>query len=358
MTTAMQAPAAPYVELPPPRSRWGLMPVDIVLASYASLVAIVIAIRFSAIPRGGLWLAVHLGAAAGVLAAARATRDRGAWTAVWVRIAYLCTVVPTLFLSLGGIVPWAIPWRGERALKAIDDFLFLGRNPNELLDRIAFPALTEYLQVIYASYYFLPLFLVAALVRERRPGAIGRSATAIILSLTLSYLGYFAVPATSPSVNIHGLYRWPPYAEELASGKSSLPGLLLADRIRAFLYGAETIQHDCFPSGHTAMALVVLALARRHHRGAFRVILVPVLSLVFSTVYLRHHYAIDLQALEFLGAQAQRAEQRLAGGIQVPAEHIGGAQFRSLSGAFGADAYMRIPVAARKLMRYASSQSG
>ncbi len=278
------------------RTPGGLLAVDVLILAYIALISAVVLVRREAIPRAGPLLAAHLALGGALLLTARTTRGLAVEKAVLVRVAFACGSIPVLFLLLGGIVSQANPHHGEVALKRIDDLLFLGRNPNELLDRIQTPVLTEYLQVIYATYYFLPLALLLALLRDRNHRAIEETLLAVVACLLISYIGYFAVPATAPSMNIHHLYSWPPYEEEVRSGASTLPGLALAEPIRRILYRAETIRHDCFPSGHTAMSLVVLFLARRHHRGVYRILFIPVLSLVFSTMYLRYHYIIDVIA--------------------------------------------------------------
>jgi membrane-associated phospholipid phosphatase len=51
-----------------------------------------------------------------------------------------------------------------------------------------------------------------------------------------------------------------------------------------------------FPSLHTAVSLVVLVYAWRHLRWWFWTLLPFVLGLWASTIYLRHHYVVDLMA--------------------------------------------------------------
>ena len=53
---------------------------------------------------------------------------------------------------------------------------------------------------------------------------------------------------------------------------------------------------DCFPSGHTEIALVVLLYAWRFERRYFCGLLPAVGLLLFSTVYLRYHYVVDVLA--------------------------------------------------------------
>src|SRR5207245_8291738 len=58
----------------------------------------------------------------------------------------------------------------------------------------------------------------------------------------------------------------------------------------------EAIQRAAFPSGHTAIAIVVLAMAARYQRRLLYPLLGMTVSLVVSTVYLRYHYVIDVIA--------------------------------------------------------------
>jgi len=75
-----------------------------------------------------------------------------------------------------------------------------------------------------------------------------------------------------------------------------LHGILLRDSIDSILNSLEGIKRDAFPSGHTAVTLVVLYLAYRFKKTLFWIFLPIVLSLVVATVYLRYHYVVDVIA--------------------------------------------------------------
>ena len=62
------------------------------------------------------------------------------------------------------------------------------------------------------------------------------------------------------------------------------------------LNALEGNQRDCFPSGHTQTVLISLWFAFKYKRPLFRVYLPITIALIFSTVYLRYHYAIDVIA--------------------------------------------------------------
>jgi membrane-associated phospholipid phosphatase len=165
--------------------------------------------------------------------------------------------------------------------------MFGGRNPNVWLDGIATPWLTEGLQVVYATYYFIPIVLMCCFLAQGKRDAVARGLFTVLLCLYASYVGYFLVPATGPNINLHGLY--PPHFRE------PMEGLWVAEALRASTAEAEWIKQDCWPSGHTALALVCLALAHRERsRPAVVLLWFPVVALVFSTMYLRYHYVVDV----------------------------------------------------------------
>jgi len=53
---------------------------------------------------------------------------------------------------------------------------------------------------------------------------------------------------------------------------------------------------DCFPSLHTAQPLAILIIAYKYERKLFYILLLPIMMTIFSTMYLRYHYGIDVIA--------------------------------------------------------------
>jgi membrane-associated phospholipid phosphatase len=77
---------------------------------------------------------------------------------------------------------------------------------------------------------------------------------------------------------------------------AELQGLFVFGPLHEFLNTLEGIKRDAFPSGHTGIALTVLYLSWRYDRRLFMLFLPCTLSLIFSTVYLRYHYVVDVLA--------------------------------------------------------------
>lgn len=198
---------------------------------------------------------------------------------------YPIIFIPIVFDSFADILPWASPIERDSLLIQLDRIL-LGVDPTVWLERFIHPVLTELLTWAYASYYFLPIILAVALYwrGKEKEYDFDRGIFGVVLGFYLSYVGYFLVPAIGPRFTLAHLH------------KVDLHGIFVADTIRETLNALERFKQDAFPSGHTAVVLLVLYYAWHYVRGLFWVFLPVVVALIFSTVYLRYHYVIDVLA--------------------------------------------------------------
>ena len=171
------------------------------------------------------------------------------------------------------------------------------------------PALTEYLTLCYSVFYFLPVALSVELYRQaQREESNGFSSEAtwakfqqlffiIIYGFLISFASYVILPSIGPRFSVHNFFDL----------SKDLPGVLVTEPIRTFLNLGENIRpsmnlaevtrcvtRDAFPSGHTDMTLITMILAFRFRAKLRWVLLVVGSSLIFSTVYLRYHYVVDL----------------------------------------------------------------
>ena len=198
---------------------------------------------------------------------------------------YPVALIPATYKELSYLIPLIHPRDFDVELAAIDYRLF-GAHPTVWLERFTWPALTEVLQLAYASYYFLPLILGAVLWRKQWFEPFRFWVFIVALGFYVSYLGYIAVPATGP--------RFLPAIK--AAQNFPLSGVWLFRSLRDTLDRAEGITRDCFPSGHTELTLLVLYYARRFHRRTFWLMLPVGSALIMATVYLRYHYVVDVLA--------------------------------------------------------------
>ena len=203
------------------------------------------------------------------------------WRARGVRGAFTLVALPTVFSSLGMILPWIHPEPWEWTWLRVDRALF-GVDPTVALQRLLTPWFTELLQLAYSTFYFLPIVVLLAIARRGDGYAFERGLTTIAFGFLLSYLGYLLFPTLPP-------YRFLDHGAPLAH-------LWLGPMLHRLVDLAEVNRFDCFPSGHTMMSLVTLVIAWRDARRWFWILLPIVVLLVFSTMALRYHYAIDVIA--------------------------------------------------------------
>jgi len=191
----------------------------------------------------------------------------------------VCVLV--LFESLGSLVH-AINPRDIDPLLIRLDYLVFGGYPTVMLESFQNPVVTDMLQVAYSSYYFLPISLGVILKLQKQNEAFDRTVFLILLCFYLSYVGYLLFPALGPRYTMNHLQS------------ADLQGVFLTGPVQELLNRIEGIKRDAFPSGHTGVALVVLGLAYRFHKAFFSIAFPVVALLIFSTVYCRYHYVVDV----------------------------------------------------------------
>lgn len=169
-------------------------------------------------------------------------------------------------------------------LRAWDLALF-GVEPTVWAQRFLNPALTDFFTVCYWLFYVTPplLGLMLWLKRDRR--AFRETMVSIVLCLYLGYVGYVVWPASAPRLAIPEMFPMP------------LHGLsALLDRTRAAPAAIPLTAYGAFPSLHCAVAILTVLLAWRHLRWFFPAQLFFGIGLVLGTVYLRHHWVVDILA--------------------------------------------------------------
>lgn len=95
-------------------------------------------------------------------------------------------------------------------------------------------------------------------------------------------MGYILFPALGPRYTMLHLHN------------VELKGVYFFEKISYILNSIEGIKRDAFPSGHTAITLLVLHLAYKFERRLFYIYSPVAALLIFSTVYCRYHYVVDV----------------------------------------------------------------
>jgi membrane-associated phospholipid phosphatase len=265
--------------------RISLKPVDILSLSFIALLCFITILFIPAHKAwGGVLPAYALLAAAIVaLAVYRKNRPSGKGPSFLYPAAYV-VIILVLFNSLGDIIPSLWGRTFDDILIRTDVALFNG-HPTLWMEKLINPMLTTLFQLAYISYYFMPLSLGALLIAKHRDRELDEAMFGIVLCFYLSYLGYLLVPAIGPRFTLAHLQTM-----DLQAGP-------VTRSIQGILNSLEHNKTDAFPSGHTAIALMSLYYAWKHReRTLFRILLPLVSLLIFSTVYLRYHYVIDVIA--------------------------------------------------------------
>ncbi len=210
-------------------------------------------------------------------------KNRGRLMGLLYDLLFPITCILVIFDSLEGLVHYVNPEDIDAILIRLD-YLIFNNHPTVLLEKITNPLLTDLLQLAYSTYYFIPIsFGVVLLLNDQRE-KFDRTLFLILFCFYLSYIGYILMPALGPRFTINHLQT------------AELQGFIVAEPIQKFLNRLEGIKRDAFPSGHTAITLLVLYLAYRFERSYFWIFLPIVSALIFSTVYCRYHYVVDIIA--------------------------------------------------------------
>lgn len=209
---------------------------------------------------------------------------------------YCYAIVLFIFKELYLMVRPIHPTDYDGLLIAVDHRIF-GVNPTQWLAQFAHPLLTEVLQIAYFSYYFLFIVLGVELYRRLATEQFDKAAFLVVYGFYLSYLGYFTFPAVGPRFTLH----------DFSAINTELPGIFLTNVMRDIINlgesisthlpnPAEFVQRDVFPSGHTELTIVAMALGFRYRLKSRWFLAVLGSSLIIATVYLRYHYVVDLIA--------------------------------------------------------------
>lgn len=216
-----------------------------------------------------------------VLAARLVGRRAGPGAMRWWLVVVSVAGCPIAFSALGLILPGVHPEPFEYVWLAWDRALF-GTDVARFADGRLSGWFAELLQLVYASFYVIPIGAALGARRGRGAAAFDRATTILVGAFLCSYLGYLLVPTLGPKTVL-------PQPDDLH-------GVWLLPTVRAAIDAAEANLWDCFPSGHTMLSLVSLIVLWRWCRRGFWVMLVPVLLLIASTMVLRYHWAIDVLA--------------------------------------------------------------
>jgi membrane-associated phospholipid phosphatase len=233
---------------------------------------------------GGVWRLVAAAALLGVLALGLRLRPRSRL------LLGLREVLPFLaciliYTNLHDTIGFVNTHDVHHMLDALDRVLF-GVQPCVWAQQFITPARTELMQFFYLSFAWIAPSPALILLASRRWREFRTVTLGILVCFFLGYALYVAFPAAPPRlVLVYEFTRSLEGYTRLFSSMSAQAFALLPVDSRA-----------AFPSLHAAASLAALVFSWRYLRWWFWVLLPFVAGLWVSTIYLRHHYTVDLLA--------------------------------------------------------------
>ncbi|HEX6810242.1 MAG TPA: phosphatase PAP2 family protein [Planctomycetota bacterium] len=245
----------------------------------------------------GMHLALHAILFAAVLAVRWVAVHRSHASARAGRTVLALFGLPAVFSAMAWLLPRVHPEPWEYVWLQWDRAVF-GSDLAVLADRWLGPLCVDVLQIVYTSFYFIPIAAVISALRGRGWAAFDRALLIVVAGFLASYLGYVLVPTLSPAL--------------VLAHAAEPQGLSVTPFLRHVIDAGEANPHNCFPSGHTMLTIVSLIVAWRWNRRWCWVLLPLVLTLIASTVLLRYHWATDVVAGALLAWPAVRICDHLA----------------------------------------------
>lgn len=181
--------------------------------------------------------------------------------------------------------------RDYAALIMSFDVKLLGVELTQWSQRFASPLLTDYMAFTYALYIIFPLVLMYFLSYRNRRKEMKEIILALTFAFILGFIGYVFVPCSPPRYFLLGQYV-----------PEHLPSYFLYQMLQARWDALSHVSAGAFPSLHVGISTVALIFAYRFRNTGrldkvlFWIYLPLIVSLWASTVYLRHHWVMDILA--------------------------------------------------------------
>ncbi len=164
------------------------------------------------------------------------------------------------------------------------DKLLFGVEPVIWAQQFYTPLLTDYFSISYMNYFFIAVAVVVFLIYKKREADMRVVLLGTILTFYFGYFLYILFPAAPPRLVL---------ADQFVR---SFSGGWLTQAQNRLISINPSSSRAAFPSLHCAVTLISLIYAFKYSKKLFALLLIPGISLVLATVYLRHHYVVDILA--------------------------------------------------------------
>jgi membrane-associated phospholipid phosphatase len=229
-------------------------------------------------------MAIGTGMACLVWAAARSRNSILQFARHW----YPLPLYIFFFEELQGLVHAIFSGWFDRWLIAFD-FNFAGVHPSVWLAQFASPALNDFMQFAYMTYFLYLVILPAILYAQRDRPAFWTVMVSTAIAHYTVYVIAILFPIESPFYSLASLQT-----KALAGGWCTAT-IGLIERFGR-VHGAA------FPSAHVAGSMVAILASWHYRRWLFWICLPFFASMCVATVYGRYHYVADVLAGIAVGA--------------------------------------------------------
>jgi membrane-associated phospholipid phosphatase len=249
------------------------------------------------VPQAALYFAIHCAIAAGILALAWIGTRSGNRAWKFVRHWYPLAIYIFFFEELQGLVHAIFPGWFDHWL-ILFDHNFGGVHPAAWLTQFASPALNDFMQFSYMTYFLYLVILPAILYVQNRRTEFWT----VMVSTAVAHYSVYVIAVLFPVES--------PYFALASLNLPTLAGGAFTTTID-FIERFGRVQGAAFPSAHVAGSMVALLAARRYKPWLFWICLPFFLSMCVATVYGRYHYVADVLAGIAVGAIGWAAGQWL-----------------------------------------------
>jgi membrane-associated phospholipid phosphatase len=229
-----------------------------------------------------LYFAIHLGIAAAIASLAWAAARSPNRALRFARHWYPLPLYIFFFEELQHLVHMVFPEWLDRWLIEFD-YGLVGVHPSVWLARFSSPALNDFMQFAYMTYFLYLVILPAILYAERKRIEFWTVMVSTAVAHYSVYVLAVLLPVESPYYSLASLQTKP-----LIGGAPTA----LIELIERFgrVHGAA------FPSAHVAGSIVAICASWRYRRWLFWICLPFFVSMCVATVYGRYHYIADVLA--------------------------------------------------------------
>ncbi len=247
------------------------------------------------IPHAARYFTIHVTIAAGIVCLAWMGAHSENRAVQFTRHWYPLALYIFFFEELQGLVHAIYPgWLDRRLIQF--DYNFAGTHPAAWMAGFVTPALNDFMQFSYMTYFLYLVILPAILDIQKQRAAFWT----VMVSTAIAHYSVYVIAVLFPVES--------PYFALASLNLPQLRGGAFTTTIE-FIERFGRVHGAAFPSAHVAGSMVALLAAQRYKPWLFWICLPFFFSMCVATVYGRYHYIADVLAGIVVGAIGWAAGQ-------------------------------------------------